>query len=508
MKNLSFNIFLFFLLINLLITGGRIASSDETATFLLVESIVTRHSLDIPQGIVENGSMHDGKFYIWYEAGQALTAIPLYLVGSAAAAVIHLPEGLTTLFLKAVMGTFNAFVGAAYASLMFAFARRLGYSTRISFLLTLGLCIGTFALPYFKTFLREPLLALALLGTCYYLERWRTEPDSMRLLVFAGIFAGFGVLTRVAFIIHFPTIFIFIIYILRYHQHRVKSIVTSFIFLCLPIIFFGLIVIWYNVARFGNPFDLGYGNAGIAFNIPFYTGLFGLLLSPGKGFFYFAPVAIIGVVGLSRMLSQRHPSAMLWTGLIITYLLFYCKYFAWGGDGSWGPRYLMALLPFVLLPVGVILQAGNLLWKRATYILIALGVIIQLGGTSIYAGTYIREIGEFPYTKSFYDPEFLYKTHFIPNYSPLVGHWRMAIRNIKEHLSGNLPNLIMQQDQQTQRIPLQEESRSALGHTLDYWFCYPSYVGIHSSLFIIAPILLIAIIMFQWLRLKKLTAET
>ena len=508
MKNLYFNIFLLFLLINLLLTGGRIASSDETATFLLVESIVTRGSLDVPAGIVENGSTHNGKFYIWYEMGQALLALPLYLVGSGVAAVIHLPEELKTLFLKAVMGTFNAFVGAAYASLMFAFGRRLGYTVRTSFLLTVALCLSSFAFPYFKTFLREPLLALALLGACYYLERWSKEVESSRLLILAGIFVGFGTLTRVAFMIHLPIMFLFIIFVLRQHEHKMKAVIRAISLMSLPVIFFGFGVLWYNYARFGDPFDLGYGNAGIAFNIPFYTGLFGLLLSPGKGFFYFAPVAVVGIVGFIRLLKKRSPSALLWAGLMVVNLLFYCKYFAWGGDGSWGPRYLMALIPFVVLPVGEIIEEGKAMWQRVVYALIVLGIVIQLGGATIYAGTYIREIGEFPFTRSFYDPEFLYKTHFIPNYSPLVGHWKLAVRNIGEHLSGNQPNLNILKDQQSKRIPLQEDARPALSHTLDYWFCYPSYVGIHSIFFVIAPLILLSIIILQWFRLKNLLRMT
>jgi hypothetical protein len=503
-KNLSLNIFLLFLLINLLVTGGRIASSDETATFLLVQSLVTRGSVDVPAGIVENGTEHDGKFYIWYEVGQAMLAAPLYLAGSAVGGLLHLPDNLKLLFLKAVMGTFNAFIGAAYATLMFAFGRRLGYSFRTSLLLSVALCLSTFAFPYFKSFLREPLLAFSLLGTCYYLERWNRDPLSTRWLFVAGGFMGLGMLTRVAFLLHLPVILLFIIWLVRRRQGTMKQSATALFSFLLPMIPFGLGVLWYNFARFQNPFDLGYGNAGIAFNIPFYTGLFGLLLSPGKGFFFFAPVTIVGTVGLFRLIRKKHPSALLWTGLFGVNLLFYCTYFAWGGDGSWGPRYLLALLPFAVLPVGSVLEEGRKGWKRFTYALVVLGIFIQLGGTTIYAGTYIREIGEYPYTRSFYDPEFLYKTHFIPNYSPLVGHWKMALRNIGEHLEGHQPVLNVRQEQSVQRIPVEGDTRLALGHTLDYWFCYPSYVGIHSIMFVVAPLILFMIVVVQSVRVRRL----
>lgn len=503
-KNYTFNIFILFLLLNLFLTGGRIASSDETATYLLVESIVTRGALDVPPGIVSNGVMHGGKFYIWYEVGHAIAAIPHYVAGSAIASMLGLPAELRTLFMKAVMGTFNAFVGALYAALLFMTARRLGISLRFAFFVTAGVVIGSFALPYFKTFLREPLVSLYLLAICYSILRWSEDDTIRRWLFLAGLFSGLAIITRFGFIINIPLVAGFIVYLLIKRNRIWRRIMVSIVAYSIPLVLCGAVVFWYNNARFGDPMDMGYGTAGVSFTTPVYVGLFGLLLSPGKGLIFFAPPAILGIAGLVRMYRMRHPMTPLWIGIIIINLLFYSTFMAWGGDGSWGPRYLLLLLPFVILPAGFLLETGGAAVRRTAGVLMVTGTLIQLGGTTIYAGTYLREMGEFPYTRSFDDPEFLYRTHFIPNYSPIVGHWRMALRNIGRHLKGEIPELLPRKEEGLSRIPLGPGGIDALRHTLDYWFCYPLYAGYRSPLLAIAPSILLLLLAWQAVRVRTL----
>jgi hypothetical protein len=55
------------------------------------------------------------------------------------------------------------------------------------------------------------------------------------------------------------------------------------------VVLFGLLVMaFYNQVRFGNPFETGYGEEAGAFTTPLLLGLYGLLLSPGKGLFEYA----------------------------------------------------------------------------------------------------------------------------------------------------------------------------------------------------------------------------
>ena len=503
-KNIYLNIFVFFLLVNILVTGGRLASSDETAIFLLTESMAMHGTVDVPAGIIDNGTEANGKFYIWYEVGQSLVAVPFYWGANAASGVLHLPPELKTLFTKAAVGVFNGFIGAGIAVLLFAFAGKLGYSTRTSLLLCAAFGIGTFAFPYFKSFLREPLLTFYLLASCYFLFCWRKSPEKWKWALLAGIFAGLGFLTKVTFAVNIILFACYVLYFYWKHGDQRKHAMRSISMMVLPVVLATVIMFWYNYARFNNPFDLGY-KGGTSFSTPFYVGFFGLMLSPGKSFFLYAPIAIIGIGGF-RILYKKFPEDVwLWLGLFAANIVLYGNYVAWGSDGSWGPRYLVPLIPFFVLAAGIVIEQGTTLMKRASYLLIIAGIVIQIGGTSVYIGTYLREMGEYPYTRNFDDPEFLYKTHFIPNYSPVIGQWRMTIRNIGEHLSGDIPSLKVTEDTQSKRIPLAEAMQAKLQHTLDYWFLYPRYVGYRSILLTIVPLLLLLLAVAQWMRLLAIT---
>jgi hypothetical protein len=96
----------------------------------------------------------------------------------------------------------------------------------------------------------------------------------------------------------------------------------------------------------------------------------------------------------------------------------------------------------------------------------------------IYFGSYLREVGEYPYTREFTDPLFLSKSHFVPNYSPVYGHWKMLTRNINAHARGETPSVqVYSYEGKEARLPLDEASRKELLTGLDFWFTYLLYSG-------------------------------
>lgn len=119
----------------------------------------------------------------------------------------------------------------------------------------------------------------------------------------------------------------------------------------------GLILLESWIRR-GGPFVSGYeGNAGArtvmpysglpGFSYPFLFGLLSILLSFGKGIFFFAPGLLIRLrkteQGLSSRIRDCHQSWLLFlAGLVIVY----AKWWAWYGGVTWGPRFfLIAALP-------------------------------------------------------------------------------------------------------------------------------------------------------------------
>jgi len=262
----------------------------------------------------------------------------------------------------------------------------------------------------------------------------------------------------------------------------------------------------YNQARFGTILETGYGTQATlaAYRTPILTGLYGLLLSSGKGVMWFAPVLWLAIPGgiLLRRVGAAH--ARLGVAIAValaTALALYAKFEHWAGDGSFGPRYLVPLLPLAFLPVAFFLHRAPP-WRRALATLLATaGLAVQIGGVAIYFGAQMREAGDYPYTRALNDPEFMRESHFEPRSSPILGHWRMLIRNAREHLDRRLPKLTGGGEVDP-RLGVGAAEQAALLHALDLWWLYVLYAGL-PPLPVVAGLLLL-LFTAAWAALRML----
>ena len=73
--------------------------------------------------------------------------------------------------------------------------------------------------------------------------------------------------------------------------------------------------------------------------------------------------------------------ALLFVSIIAIYLFVYATYGIWDGGWAWGPRYLVAIIPFLILPAGYLFCSPR---GRAVVALVAwLGVAVQILGVAI-----------------------------------------------------------------------------------------------------------------------------
>jgi hypothetical protein len=134
-----------------------------------------------------------------------------------------------------------------------------------------------------------------------------------------------------------------------------------------------------NLARFGSPFETGYGAVlGSFFSYPPLLGLAGLLVSPGKGLVWMAPGLLLFPLGFVRARRKRH-TLWPWTALCVACASIVPIAFiqAWTGAYTFGPRYLLPMVPIVWLCVGYVLE-GARLGRVAAYALLGLGFVVQL----------------------------------------------------------------------------------------------------------------------------------
>jgi hypothetical protein len=497
-------LFIFFLSIFILTAGGRIASSDETAFFLETQSLVDHGTLAIPDSVINNGSYgRDGKFYVGGGLGYTLVSVPFYVIGKVAVTLLPIPEAYHTFILKGFFSLTNQLICAFIGILFFSFARRLGYSNRISFLLTLALLFTTNLFPYAKSAMREPLITLCLLAAVYGLYVFKTERKT-KYLHLTGFALFFLLNTKISFIVILPVFAVYFVLIWEAESFNLTVFLRLFSRkqfwrdAAVPIFWIaaaGIVIGIYNYSQFGGFFSSGYTNKPQPFNNPLERGIFGLLLSPGKSFFLYAPFALL-IFGAAVPWYKKFPKeSVFFVLLFLVMLILHAKYFAWAGDGSWGPRYLIPMIPFFILPAGLLLQnsleQNKKMVKFAALYLSAVGLIIQLGGLSVYLGSYLRYIGEYPYTKDFSDPEFLYKSRYVPEYSPAIGHWKLLGVSVQKHWNGEIGKLKINDAQQ--RIPLSDPS--AVIYLIDYWFMYMFYAGIKTVWIILLLLLNAAVVL-------------
>jgi hypothetical protein len=226
-------------------------------------------------------------------------------------------------------------------------------------------------------------------------------------------------------------------------------------------------VMVYNWWRFESLIDTGYRNIGWTF--PFVKGLYGLVASPGKGYLLYNPVIVGAIVGAFIFWHRRRAEFWVIVGIVVTNLLFLAKYDHWHGGGSWGPRLLLPLTPFVILPLGSLLE--NMSQKRLLNlllaVLIAFSVVIQISGISVNYVRFLQKI----YGLSV--DQYYQRVTFEVAYSPLIGQWfemREVVGNFRDPARRSaISQLAFQGD--TGRSG--EQAMEILSVNLpDFWFIY------------------------------------
>ena len=462
--------------------GGRIVGSDEVTMFELSRALL-RGGIAVPEGATLEGP--GGRHYTKNAAGQGVLAMPLVAASEAAACAAHLPEPRATLAARFGASFFNAALTALLLAVFYAAARGLGVGARAALAGATLLGLTTPVWVYAKSFMAEPLQSLGLLLALSGAARAgageeRVLPGERRWTWLAALGAFLAFSAK-------PSMLPFALVCLApLGVRRPRRWLVPLAGVALALV--GHLA--YDLARFGTPFETGYGAQArpAAFGTPLLVGLYGLLLSSGKGVVWFAPALLLAPWGLAEMLrprahraAPRHGGAVArsaWTvlGAWMVGLAIYAKFQHWAGDGSFGPRYLVPLLPLAFLAVAFALEGAARERRRVAWTLGLLGLVVQLGGVSIYFGAQMREAGDYPYTRPLDDPHFMEASHFNPRFSPIAGHWRMLARNAGEHLRGERPRL-GGAGTPDPRLGIDAADQSQLLHALDFWWLYALYAG-------------------------------
>ena len=464
-KELIFYVFIIFLIINFISSGGHTDLWDGMVTFLITEGMALKQTAKLDPEIpsitntsipimidgflhweVQNNKVVTGKYYEWVSMSNPIE--PVYTSRALFLPAISVPFYFLSILLSVnpvslIAFSVNSIIIALTGLVIFCFSLDLYGSRRLAFILGLIFTACTFILPYNTSLFPQPLQALCIVSGVFFLYKARHNRPSF-ICVFtrnidtahaktvylycglAGLFFGLSIFASPTSGLFLPG---FVICSFIYLRHNKKLILCFLLTLGALLILAGIL----NYLRFGSFSEFGYGSqyGNLSLNTG-WIGLVGLLLSPGKGLlFYFPPIILLP---LAIIFSYRQNIGLSFITIYVLGVAW--LYFGtidinggsrfWSGAIAWGPRYLIPTLPLIVIMLGGLIKYPR---KPNTKRLINVslistcvaGFIVNLGGVLVW--TEYGLIYGFENEKLGGGAEEI--TTWDPKYSPIVLHMKM-----------------------------------------------------------------------------------
>jgi MFS family permease len=228
---------------------------------------------------------------------------------------------------------------------------------RILLVITYG--FGSLAFHYSLVFLGYVSGVFFIFLAFYLLLKSRRENlDKSKYFLLAGVLAGFSIVIEISNVLIAGLLFL---YLLILFKGKWKKSVPMF----LVGGFIGILpFLLYNFLAFGNPIDLPRNHMdpaiwknlqegiGIRFN-PSYNlhVILRLLVFPYKGLFIYFPVLILSLPGLFFMYKKNRKDVVFILTIFLSVLFLASMWWAWWHGAVFGPRLLMSMIPFLMIPI-------------------------------------------------------------------------------------------------------------------------------------------------------------
>ena len=275
---------------------------------------------------------------------------------------------------------YGPFFTALSVTTFFSVAKTYAYSIRTCLILTFLFGISTMMWAYSQTSLNAvPVVFFLLVGFLFY-RKFRITNLYFNLIC-AGIFFGISFLTRNDIVLMIIPFFIFLSILSLKNNSKLKTF-FSFIIPTFSSYLIHKLIDFVRVGITGNPSTLEALPKDIAAassSNPWLLQIFGILFSPGAGLFIYSPILFACFVGFFDFFKKNKFDSLLMISIISTFVIFFSVGNYWHGYNGWGPRYLVPIIPFLILPLGASIEKRtNIFFKLSTVVLGISGVIINL----------------------------------------------------------------------------------------------------------------------------------
>lgn len=368
------------------ITGFH--SANESSALALTKAIVEDKSLSI-NNFKDLASVdiseYNGSYYSDKPPGRALFGIPIYIVDKILGFTSDNQIAFSMELLTVLFSSLSVVV-------MYKLSLFLKISRPNAVILSFILGFATILWSFSKTFFAHPYSAFFNLLSLFMLLL-ALEKNQKKYLVFSGVSMGLSLLME------YPNFLVVIILGAYYlYRNRFKNI-PNILILAISFTAVASIMLLYNYSIFGNPFittdsyQVSYGNVlqTQLFKVAeLKNGLYGLLVGSSGGLFYFSPVLLLSILGMLYWIkddirNKKNRDRFLGLALLLSFsavLIFYAAKEGWRGGNSFGPRYLLPVIPFLVIPIGKVMQKFNnskLFWAIFAILLVYSLFINSLG---------------------------------------------------------------------------------------------------------------------------------
>lgn len=318
---------------------------------------------------------YDGNYYSALAPGTAILALPLAGLGFILDGHYN-PFGYSMLLSE----LFVALANSAAASVVYGIGRYF-FDKKVSAFLAFAYAFSTISWPFATYFFQSDVSALFCLLSVYFAIRvTRCRDGPLRDSILSGASVAVAMVVDYIDAVFLPIILLYLVLVLR--ERKVPLVKPALGFVASALL--GIVAIAsYNYASFGSPLQgseqlyLHASSVFAEFSYPLYLGLYLNLFTPYRGLFVFSIFLLLGVFGFYDMIKEslyRREALLLlacFLGIFIPYSMWYDPT---GGEG-FGPRFLVAAIPFLLLPAGIVIQRGDQKLKALAFVLYAAGVV-------------------------------------------------------------------------------------------------------------------------------------
>ncbi|MGD0318575.1 MAG: glycosyltransferase family 39 protein [Nitrososphaerales archaeon] len=365
------------------VTLNAVWATDHTASFLDLDyAIWANHTFALGRvgQFIPNSVdifQYRGQYYSALAPGLALFAFPFVVPGfiivghfSEYGAVMLSSEffvamlnALAVLYLYKLSRMYFREATASFIALAYAFS-------------TVSWSLATF---FFQS---DASAALDIVAVYLVLRATRGSRGSITLLL-GGLSVAAAMMVDYVNFLLMPVLLVYIVVSLRRKNRGLLAKAAVGFALCS---FLGVLAIGlYNYASFGQVLvsseQLYLHSSSLLgeFSTPWYLGVVLNLFTPLRGIFLYSPILLVGVFGFRKMLDT---SAVRREGLLIlaAFMVLFLPYCAWydpTGGLSFGPRFIVASLPFLLLPAGYVIEGGWRYRGPVVYVLYSAGVVVN-----------------------------------------------------------------------------------------------------------------------------------